>query len=295
MHSYQFAESLHPKETPMSQRSTSTEDIATSVGADEANKTEDKSAPTKYYSRYRVDGKISLGAINPNESEHYKNEKEVQKELEKQRQRLQALQARLFAEKQQSLLIVLQSTDAGGKNGTVKHLFCGIPQWGCQVWEFKEPTEEEASHDFLWRYEQRTPQPGIITIFNRSHYEEVGIVRVKKLVPEDEWRERYHLINQFEQRLTLNNITVLKFFLHISKDEQKLRFEKRRSRPDKHWKFSNKDLLERERWDDYQVAYEDALNNCTTKYAPWYVIPANKKWYRNLAGLFHSKLRVGVV
>ncbi len=251
-------------------------------GADEAEKTEYKPAPTPYYSRYRVGEKISLAAIDPNESEQYKQEKDVQKELEKQRQRLQALQTRLFAEKQQSLLIVLQSTDAGGKNGTVKHVFYGIPQWGCEVWEFKEPTEEEASHDFLWRYEQRTPQPGIITIFNRSHYEEVGIVRVKQLVPEDEWRERYHLINEFEHKLTLNNITVLKFFLHISKDEQMRRFEKRRSRPDKHWKFSNKDVSERELWDDYQVAYEDALNKCTTEYAPWYVIPANKKWYRNL-------------
>ncbi len=278
----------------MSQPSTSLEDIDTlDPGADTAEKTEhvakvtspeqivDKAAPTPNYPRYRVE-KISLAAIDPNESEHYKKKKDVQEELEYQRQRLQELQTRLFAENQRSLLIVLQSTDAGGKNGTIKHVFRGINPLGCQVWSFKEPTEEEASHDFLWRYEQRTPKPGMITIFNRSHYEDVLVVRVKQLVPQEVWRERYHLINEFEHKLMLNNITVLKFFLHISKDEQKQRFQKRLERPDKHWKFSDNDIKERDFWDDYQAAYQDAIDNCTTKHAPWYVVPANKKWYRNL-------------
>ena len=277
----------------MSQTTTSTEDIATvDCGADEAEKTERAAivtspekivypAPTPNYPRYRI-GPITLATFDANESELYKKQKDVEAELEYERQRLQDLQARLFAENQRSLLIVLQSTDAGGKNGTIKHVFSGLNPLGCRVWSFKEPTEEEASHDFLWRYEQRTPEPGMITIFNRSHYEDVLVVRVKQLVPEDVWRQRYQLINEFEHKLMLNNTTVLKFFLHISKDEQKRRFEKRLERPDKHWKFSSNDIKERERWDEYQVAFEDVLNRCTTKYAPWYIVPANKKWYRNL-------------
>ncbi|MBD0386953.1 MAG: polyphosphate kinase 2 family protein, partial [Nostoc sp. C3-bin3] len=147
---------------------------------------------------------------------------------------------------------------------------------------FKKPSDEELSHDFLWRYHQRAPQRGMINIFNRSHYEDVLIVRVKQLVPEDIWRDRYQLINEFEHMLTLNNIAVVKFFLHISKDEQKRRLESRLENPDKHWKFSSNDLKERVLWDDYQAAFEDMINNCSTAHAPWYVVPANNKWYRNL-------------
>lgn len=172
--------------------------------------------------------------------------------------------------------------DTGGKDGTIKHVFQGVNPQGCRVWSFKKPSDEEASHDFLWRYHQRTPRRGMITIFNRSHYEDVLIARVRQLVPEKVWRERYHTINQFEQMLTLSNIKVIKFFLHISKDEQKRRLESRLQDPDKRWKFSSNDLKERLLWDDYQKAFEDAINNCSTAYAPWYVVPANSKWYRNL-------------
>jgi PPK2 family polyphosphate:nucleotide phosphotransferase len=196
--------------------------------------------------------------------------------------RLIDLQRRLYAENKHSLLVVLQAMDTGGKDGTIKSVFQGVNPQGCQVWSFKKPSDEEASHDFLWRYHQRTPQRGMISIFNRSHYEDVLIVRVKNLVPEDVWRKRYHVINEFEQMLTLNNIRVIKFFLHISKDEQKQRLESRLANPNKRWKFSSNDIKERLLWDDYQTAFEDAINNCSTAYAPWYVVPANKKWYRDL-------------
>ncbi|HEY9635074.1 MAG TPA: PPK2 family polyphosphate kinase [Coleofasciculaceae cyanobacterium] len=172
--------------------------------------------------------------------------------------------------------------DTGGKDGTIKHVFGGLNPQGCQVWSFKKPSDEELNHDFLWRYHQRTPQRGAISIFNRSHYEDVLVVRVKQLVPESVWRERYHSINEFEHMLTLNKISVIKFFLHISKDEQKRRLESRLQDPDKHWKFSSNDLKERAFWDDYQAAFEDMINNCSTAHAPWYVVPANNKWYRNL-------------
>lgn len=240
--------------------------------------------PKPNYPHYRVKpGKpITLADIDPDTSEHYQKKKHVQEELDYQRQRLQQLQERLYAENQRSLLIVLQAMDTGGKDGTIKNVFSGVNPQGCQVWSFKTPSTEEASHDFLWRYHQRAPQRGMISIFNRSHYEDVLIVRVKNLVPEEVWRERYHVINQFENMLTLSKITVIKFFLHISKDEQKRRLESRLENPEKRWKFSSNDIKERYLWDDYQVAFEDAINNCSTKQAPWYVVPANKKWYRNL-------------
>lgn len=240
--------------------------------------------PKPNYPQYRVrpGEPITLADIDPNTCEHYQQKKDVKEELAHQCQRLQNLQERLYAENQRSLLIVLQSTDTGGKDGTIKHVFSGVNPQGCRVWSFKTPSTEEANHDFLWRYHQRTPQRGMIAIFNRSHYEDVLIVRVKDMVPENVWRERYHVINEFESMLTLNNITVIKFFLHISKDEQKRRLESRLADPDKHWKFSRNDIKERQLWDDYHVAFEDAINNCSTQHAPWYIVPANKKWYRNL-------------
>ncbi|MBN3869318.1 polyphosphate kinase 2 family protein [Nostoc sp. JL33] len=244
----------------------------------------DQPPPKPDYPRYRVHPgqPITLANFDPNTSEDYKKKKQIEEELEKQRQRLQNLQERLYAEHQRSLLIVLQAMDTGGKDGTIKHVFGGLNPQGCQVWSFKKPSDEELSHDFLWRYHQRAPQRGMVSIFNRSHYEDVLIVRVKQLVPEDIWRDRYQLINEFEHMLTLNNIAVIKFFLHISKDEQKRRLESRLEDPDKHWKFSSNDLKERVLWDDYQAAFEDMINNCSTAHAPWYVIPANNKWYRNL-------------
>jgi PPK2 family polyphosphate:nucleotide phosphotransferase len=240
--------------------------------------------PKPDYPRYRVspDERIRLANINPDTCEHYKKKNDVEKELEIQRKRLAVLQERLYAENERSVLIVLQAMDTGGKDGTIKHVFRGINPQGCQVWSFKKPTDEELSHDFLWRYHRHAPRRGMITIFNRSHYEDVLIVRVKDLVSEEVWRQRYRVINEFEQMLTLDNIVVIKFFLHISKDEQRRRLESRLADPDKRWKFSINDVNERKLWDKYQQAYEDAINNCSTAYAPWYVVPSNKKWYRNL-------------
>ncbi|WP_250123929.1 polyphosphate kinase 2 family protein [Chroococcidiopsis sp. CCMEE 29] len=244
----------------------------------------DEPPPKPDYPRYRVHPgeQLRLAELDPDACEHYKKKKDIEQELEKQRDRLSKLQERLYAESKRSLLIVLQAMDTGGKDGTIKHVFQGINPQGCRVWSFKKPSNEELSHDFLWRYHQRTPQRGMITIFNRSHYEDVLIVRVQQLVPEDVWRKRYHVINEFEQMLSLNNIAVIKFFLHISKDEQKRRLESRLQNPDKLWKFSSNDVEQRQLWDDYQKAYEDAINNCSTAYAPWYIVPANNKWYRNL-------------
>ncbi len=251
--------------------------------------------PAPNYPRYRIDrgeqlrlvepsapAGVQLVQIDPNESEGFESKDDVKDELKLQRTRIAELQARLYAERKQSLLIVLQAMDTGGKDGTIRGVFQGVNPQGCQVWSFKAPSNEELEHDFLWRYHIKAPPRGMITIFNRSHYEDVLIVRVKNIVGEDVWRHRYAMINEFEHMLTLNNTTVLKFFLYISKDEQKRRLESRLADPTKHWKFSSNDLKERAYWEQYHVAFEDAINNCSTPYAPWYVVPANKKWYRNL-------------
>jgi PPK2 family polyphosphate:nucleotide phosphotransferase len=240
--------------------------------------------PAPDYPRWRVEPgtRMRLADIDPDECEHYGRKKDVVDELKHHRDRISDLQARLYGEHRRSLLIVLQAMDTGGKDGTIKGVFAGVNPQGCQVWSFKAPSNEEADHDFLWRYHQKAPSKGMIHIFNRSHYEDVLIVRVKDLVPESVWRPRYEAINQFESALTSSGVTVLKFFLHISKDEQQRRLESRLEDPDKRWKFSSNDLKERAYWDDYQAAFEDAVNQCSTPYAPWYVIPANRKWYRNL-------------
>jgi PPK2 family polyphosphate:nucleotide phosphotransferase len=240
--------------------------------------------PPPDYPRYRVEpeARVRLANVDPNESENYQKKKDVSEELDRQRKRIGDLQAKLYGEQRKSLLLVLQAMDTGGKDGTIKHVFRGVNPQGCQVWSFKAPSADESAHDFLWRYHQRVPPRGMIHIFNRSHYEDVLVVRVKDLVPEDVWRPRYEVINQFEHALTLNDVTVLKFYLHISKDEQKRRLESRLQDPDKRWKFSSNDLRERRHWDTYMAAFEDAINNTSTSYAPWYVVPANNKWYRNL-------------
>jgi PPK2 family polyphosphate:nucleotide phosphotransferase len=242
------------------------------------------SPPEADYPRYMVEPgeAVSLAAMDPNQTEHYRRKKDVAKELEKQRRRIQDLQARLYAENKRGLLIVLQAMDTGGKDGTIKHVFSGVNPQGCRVSSFKAPSAEEANHDFLWRYHKSAPARGRIGIFNRSHYEDVLIVRVKNLAPEEIWRGRYGQINDFERNLSLDGITVLKFFLHISKDEQRRRLQSRLDNPDKRWKFSSADIKERAFWDDYQRAFEDALGKCSTSHAPWYVVPANRKWYRNL-------------
>ncbi|HVF77063.1 MAG TPA: polyphosphate kinase 2 family protein [Solirubrobacteraceae bacterium] len=246
--------------------------------------TVDSPPPTPDYPRYRVEPgiPIRLSDVSPDESEGYASKSDVKSELAHHRERIADLQERLYAEQRQSLLVVLQAMDTGGKDGAIKHVFKGINPQGCRVWSFKAPSSEEAAHDFLWRYHLRTPSRGMITIFNRSHYEDVLVVRVKKLVPEELWRDRYETLCDFERTLARENVVILKFYLHISKDEQKRRLEARLQDPAKHWKFSSNDLKERANWDDYQRAFEDAVNATSTAFAPWYVVPANKKWYRNL-------------
>jgi PPK2 family polyphosphate:nucleotide phosphotransferase len=268
-----------PAKTAASERTTQAVDVA----HPERHVVEEP-PPQPDYPRYRVEPgtPVRLAEVNPDESEHYRRKKDVADELKRQRDRISDLQARLYGEQKRSLLIVLQAMDTGGKDGAIKGVFQGVNPQGCQVWSFKAPSNEEAAHDFLWRYHQKTPPQGMIHIFNRSHYEDVLIVRVKDLVPESVWKPRYEAINQFEHALTLAGVTVLKFYLHISKDEQKRRLESRLADPDKRWKFSTNDIKERAYWDDYMAAFEDAINQCTTAHCPWYVIPANKKWYRNL-------------
>ena len=240
--------------------------------------------PDPNYPRYRIapGSDIKLGNVDADESEHYQGKRDIADELDRQRKRIRELQERLYAERQRSLLIVLQAMDTGGKDGTIRGVFQGVNPQGCQVWSFKAPSTEEMEHDFLWRYHAKAPSRGLITIFNRSHYEEVLIVRVKSLMPEDVWRRRYAMINEFEQMLTLNKTTIIKFYLHISKEEQKRRLQSRLDDPSKHWKFSSADLKERAYWEDYMTAFEEAVENCSTEAAPWYVVPANRKWYRNL-------------
>ncbi|MGO9876738.1 MAG: polyphosphate kinase 2 family protein [Acidimicrobiia bacterium] len=198
-------------------------------------------------------------------------------------EQLADLQDRLWAEARRSLLVVLQGMDAAGKDGTISHVFRGVNPQGTRVASFKQPTTLELAHDFLWRVHQATPRAGEIVIFNRSHYEDVLITRVHDLVPEATWKARYGLINSFEALLANGGTTVVKLFLHISKGEQRKRFDARLSEPSKRWKFQPADLAERERWDDYQIAYADAIGRTTTDDARWYVIPANHKWYRNWA------------
>jgi PPK2 family polyphosphate:nucleotide phosphotransferase len=198
-------------------------------------------------------------------------------------ERLRDMQETMYAAQQHAVLVVLQGMDTSGKDGTVKNVFGGVNPQGCIVVSFKRPTEEELAHDFLWRIHRRTPPKGIITVFNRSHYEDVLIARVRGLVPEKVWRVRYDDINAFEKVLTDSNTIVIKCFLHISRDEQAERLKAREDEVDKRWKLNAADFVERGYWDDYQRAYEVALERCATPEAPWHIIPADRKWYRNLA------------
>jgi PPK2 family polyphosphate:nucleotide phosphotransferase len=211
-----------------------------------------------------------------------KGDPDVEEQIRANREAIRVLQERLYAECRQSLLIVLQAMDAGGKDGTIKHVMRDVNPQGVRVSSFKSPSTEELAHDYLWRIHRRTPAHGMIAVFNRSHYEDVLIVRVHNLVPEKVWRPRYKQINAFEQHLAAHRVRLLKLYLHISKDEQKERMQKRLDNPHKHWKFDEADLAERACWDDYMEAYEEALTRCSTTAAPWHVIPANRKWFRNL-------------
>lgn len=196
--------------------------------------------------------------------------------------RLEVLQENLYAHGKERLLVVLQATDTGGKDGTIRAVFDGTNPQGVHVASFKKPTDEELAHDYLWRIHQHTPAKGHINVFNRSHYEDVLIVRVKNFVEESTWRPRYEHIRNFEKMLADEGTTIIKFFLHISKDEQRQRLQARIDNPDKHWKFEFGDLEERKLWDDYQNAFDDMVRETSIPAAPWFVIPADRKWYRNL-------------
>jgi PPK2 family polyphosphate:nucleotide phosphotransferase len=199
------------------------------------------------------------------------------------REELTKLQYKLYADGRHAVLIVLQATDGAGKDSTVQHVMTAFNPQGCVVTSFKAPNSEELKHDYLWRIHRRVPAHGEIGVFNRSHYEDVLVVRVDNLVPEEIWRKRYEQINDFERMLSESGVHILKFFLQISKEEQRKRFQDRLDDPTKQWKFNADDIAKRKQWDQYQSAYEDALTQCSTKWAPWHVIPADRKWFRNLA------------
>lgn len=227
--------------------------------------------------------KADLGKCNPGETLGWNKGDKASSSIAAAITRMDELQYLLYASQSQALLIVLQALDAGGKDGTIRHVMSGLNPQGVRVSSFKAPTPEELAHDFLWRIHQAIPGRGQIGIFNRSHYEDVLVVRVHKLVPENVWAGRYQQINQFEKLLAENNVVILKFFLHISKDEQKARIEQRLDDPTRRWKLSPSDFEERKLWHEYQEAYEEALTRCSTPWAPWHIIPANRKWFRNLA------------
>jgi len=233
--------------------------------------------------RIKTGSKVNLGKIDPGYHDDYESEGAVASELKKYSQRLTELQAVMYAENKHALLIVLQAMDGGGKDGTVHHVMAAMNPQGCSVVGFKVPTAEELAHDYLWRIHKMTPGKGHITVFNRSHYEDVLVVRVHGLVSEEIWSKRYNEINEFERELANSGTTIVKFFLHIDKEEQLKRFRDRLDTPDKQWKISDSDYTEREYWDEYQRAYMDVLSKCSFNYAPWYVIPANAKWFRDLA------------
>lgn len=235
--------------------------------------------------RYRVNPgtQVNLKDWDPADSSAFSGDKDASKKVMRDLvDELADLQEVLFAEQKHKVLIVLQAMDTGGKDGTIRNVFSGVNPQGVQVANFKVPSKEEISHDFLWRIHQHTPRVGQIIVFNRSHYEDVLVVRVHKLVAREIWSRRYDHINDFERMLSDEGTTILKFFLHISLEEQKERLQARLDEPDKRWKFNLGDLDERARWPEYIRAYEDMLSRTSTSWAPWFVVPADRKWYRNL-------------
>lgn len=226
---------------------------------------------------------VNLKKIDPDDKSYFKGgKKESEEEFLKINTRLEELQELLYAENKHKILIVLQAMDSGGKDGTIRHVFDGVNPQGVKVASFKVPTKEELDHDYLWRIHKYTPGKGEIVIFNRSHYEDVLVVRVHELVPRSVWRHRYRHIRDFERLLADEGTTILKFFLHVDQEEQKKRFRARLDTPHKRWKFRLGDLEERKLWGSYMTAYEEAISQTSTDWAPWYIIPANRKWYRNL-------------
>ncbi len=235
--------------------------------------------------RYRIPAgkKLDLGAIDPRETKAFDGDKDAARQrLEQLNARLETLQEALYAEGRHRLLVVLQAMDAGGKDGVIRTVFDRVNPQGVTVTCFKKPTPDELAHDYLWRCHPHVPAAGQIAIWNRSHYEDVLVVRVHDLVPAARWQRRFEHIRGFEQMLADEGTTILKFFLHISKDEQRQRLQERVDDPAKCWKWNPGDLDERARWSDYQKAYEDAIAATSTEAAPWYVVPADRNWYRNL-------------
>ena len=225
--------------------------------------------------------KFRLKDHRPDDTGRFKDKSDAQPEVEKNLARLGELQELLYAEARHAVLVILQGMDASGKDGAIKHVFSGTDPQGCTVTAFKRPTPVELAHDFLWRHHEAVPPRAMIGIHNRSHYESVLVERVKKLVPDKVWSRRYAHINDFEQMAADEGVTIVKFFLFISKDEQKKRLESRLNDPRKQWKFDIGDIEERRHWSEYMDAYEDALQKCSHEHAPWYVVPADRKWFRN--------------
>ena len=226
--------------------------------------------------------KVNLKAIATDDTDGFDGPEEAAPALEKRLERIAELQERLYAESRQALLIIFQGMDTSGKDGATKSVMREVNPQGVEVTSFKVPSKEELSHDFLWRVEKRIPPRGMIGVFNRSHYEDVLVVRVHDIVPKEVWSKRYALINSFEERLDHEYVRVVKVFLHISKDEQKRRLQDRLKDKQKLWKFNPGDLAERKYWGAYREAYEDVLSKCSTEHAPWHIVPADKKWYRNV-------------
>ncbi len=253
---------------------------------------------------YRVDNgkKFRLKDFEPDDTSGVKSRKQAEKVLPLGIERMVDLQDKLYAQDRWAILLIFQAMDAAGKDGVIKHVMSGVNPQGCQVYSFKQPSAEELDHDFLWRTNKCIPERGRIGIFNRSYYEEVLVVRVHKellerekmppsLVTKDIWNERFADINAYEQYLSRNGVVIRKFFLNLSKDEQKRRFLKRLDEPDKNWKLSSADIAERERWPEYMTAYEEMIQHTATPHAPWYVVPADNKWYTRLvvaAAIVHA-------
>lgn len=228
--------------------------------------------------------KVNLGKIDSGEKALFENcdKEDSEKPLGKLLGELHELQKLLYAQNKHKILVVIQAMDTGGKDGCVKNVFSSVDPQGIHVQPFKKPNEEELAHDFLWRVHAETPRNGQIVIFNRSHYEDIIAVKVKKIFPEKVWKQRIRHVVEFERMLAEEGTTIVKIYLHISKNEQKERLESRLENPDKHWKFNPDDLKDRALWPEFMDTYEDILGKTSTEYAPWYVVPADRKWYRNL-------------
>ena len=243
---------------------------------------------------YMFDGSqsVDLKKIDTGDTIGYSDKEKAKVKMQANIEKMIDLQDRLYAQDKHSVLIILQAMDAAGKDSAIKHVMQGLNPQGTQVFSFKQPSAEELDHDYLWRIHSRTPERGRIGIFNRSYYEEVLVVKVHNMAPyknsahpedsKDFWNQRYRQIRDFEKYMTENGTTIIKFFLHVSKDEQKQRFLDRINDPSKNWKFSEADVKERQYWDKYQECYQDAIRETSTKYAPWYIIPADKKWASRL-------------